>query len=119
MLLRTYYIFFFKACDIGRYGLNCQHVCGHCFKAEQCFHTNGSCFGGCMEEYRGEMCSESSCLVFRMLYVFKPITFKLYKVPLHLSQWSFYRKENISFIHYGFKNVSGVIRLTHHIAKIV
>nr|XP_034320549.1 multiple epidermal growth factor-like domains protein 10 isoform X2 [Crassostrea gigas] len=48
-----------KACDIGRYGLNCQHVCGHCFKAEQCFRTNGSCSGGCMEGYRGEMCLES------------------------------------------------------------
>lgn len=48
-----------KTCDIGRYGLNCQHVCGHCFKAEQCIPNNGSCFGGCMEEYRGTMCSES------------------------------------------------------------
>lgn len=48
-----------KACDIGWFGLNCQHVCGHCYKAEHCFSTNGSCFGGCIEGYRGEMCSES------------------------------------------------------------
>lgn len=53
-----------KAFDIGRYGLNCQHVCGHCFKAEQCFHTNGSCSSGCMEGYIGETCSESLGLVF-------------------------------------------------------
>lgn len=66
-----------KACDIGWFGLNCQHVCGHCFKAEHCFPTNGSCFGGCMEGYREEMCSESKGLAFRTFYMLKPITIKL------------------------------------------
>lgn len=63
IVLLFVFCFLTKACDIGRYGLNCQHVCGHCFKTEQCFHTNRSCSAGCMEEYRGEMCLESIGMV--------------------------------------------------------
>lgn len=43
-------------------------------------------FNGCIEGYRVEICSESRGLVFRMLYEFIAITFKLYKLPLHLSK---------------------------------
>lgn len=79
ILLLFVFCFLTKACDIGRYGLNCQHVCGHCFKAEQCFHTNGSCSGGCMEEYRGEMCLESRGMVSLTVYVVKLNAMKLQK----------------------------------------
>lgn len=39
MIVLLFFVFVFfsfqtKACDIGHYGLNCQHVCGHCFKTE-------------------------------------------------------------------------------------
>lgn len=90
-------IFFLtKACDIGRCGLISQGEGGHCFKADHCSHTNGSCSDGCMDGYRGEMCAKGRGFVFRILYGFKPITFKLHKLHLHISQWSFQRKENNS-----------------------
>lgn len=49
-------LFFILACDVGLFGSNCNETCGHCLKADQCFITNGSCFGGCMEGYFGATC---------------------------------------------------------------
>lgn len=47
---------FFKACDVGFYGINCEETCGRCLRAENCSFTDGTCFGGCQDGYRGRTC---------------------------------------------------------------
>lgn len=47
---------FVTACDVGLYGSKCKGKCGHCLKADSCFFTDGTCFGGCMDGYAGDTC---------------------------------------------------------------
>lgn len=43
-------------CDYGKYGINCQHSCGHCRGGITCNQVDGSCLDGCSEGYNGLLC---------------------------------------------------------------
>lgn len=45
-----------SVCDSNMYGEDCSMLCGHCFKSEQCNHTNGTCMYGCASGYQGSIC---------------------------------------------------------------
>lgn len=49
-------IWFFKACDRGSYGTDCNQNCGRCRYVDDCFHVNGTCFSGCDVGYDGNLC---------------------------------------------------------------
>lgn len=43
-------------CDSGTYGINCQHICGHCRGGNPCNKVDGLCLDGCYEGYNGSLC---------------------------------------------------------------
>lgn len=36
-----------SACPVGKYGLICREICGHCHNNSECYHGNGTCLEGC------------------------------------------------------------------------
>ena len=49
-------IFFYAACQEGKYGPDCKRDCGFCYRSDVCLHTNGSCPGNCIAGYTGDRC---------------------------------------------------------------
>lgn len=51
--------FFFKDCDKGMYGHECNETCGHCDDVDRCSPINGTCLNGCDAGYLGDFCNAS------------------------------------------------------------
>lgn len=47
---------FFKGCQEGWYGFDCNETCGHCRDLDQCLHVNGTCSTGCESGFQNELC---------------------------------------------------------------
>lgn len=44
------------ACSNGYFGRKCLDTCGKCLDDKACGSVNGTCIGGCVEGFKGELC---------------------------------------------------------------
>ena len=72
-----------SACSAGRFGDNCQYVCGQCADEKPCDHVNGSCYNGCREGWHGTRCGRQGIMKSMFFYKYvKKLLFKCFFIVL-------------------------------------